>query len=87
MVTIADHLIHGDHYDLYLMVIHVWQPPPPPDPNALYAYYWYVVRSSKITDSKKTMGLIHLFLFLEEVDTSNAFCLHLLVLATLLACS
>ena len=38
MVTIADHLIHGDHYDLYLMVIHVWQPPPP-DPNALYAYY------------------------------------------------
>ena len=40
MVTIADHLLHGDHYDLYLMVIHVWQPPPPPpDPNALYAYY------------------------------------------------
>ena len=37
MVTIADHLIHGDHYDLYLMVIHVWQPPP--HPNALYAYY------------------------------------------------
>ena len=28
MVTIADHLLHGDHYDLYLMVIHVWQPPP-----------------------------------------------------------
>ena len=49
-MTIADHLIHGDHYDLYLMVIHVWQNPPPPPPhpypNSLYAYYYYRLFSS-----------------------------------------
>ena len=41
MVIIGCQIIHCDHYNLYLMVIHVWQPTP------ILMHYMHTTQSAK----------------------------------------